>query len=158
MRPIICRRASATDAVDVCEVVRRSISELCIEDHCNEPDVIAAWLANKTPLKVASWIEDPDNVTLIAESDERVVACGLLKTDGRLLLFYVSPDARFQGVSKMLMRAVEAEAKAMGLGEIRLGSTATARRFYLSCGFTQTGPAQADSGAIRSFPMRKTIV
>lgn len=43
------RDAVAEDAIEACEALRRSITELCVADHRNDPDLLANWLRNKTP-------------------------------------------------------------------------------------------------------------
>jgi hypothetical protein len=53
------RDAVAEDAPAACQVLRRSISELCVADHGNDPAILAKWLLNKTPDIVASWIALP---------------------------------------------------------------------------------------------------
>jgi hypothetical protein len=58
------RDAQPEDAHSACEVVRRSISELCAADHGNDPTVLSQWLKNKTLGNVASWIARPDNSVL----------------------------------------------------------------------------------------------
>ena len=59
------RDAVPEDAPSACEVMRRSISELCSADHHNDPVIVARWLANKTPEIVASWIINPGNSVLV---------------------------------------------------------------------------------------------
>ena len=54
---------------------------------------------------------------------------------GMITLNYVSPDARFQGVSKALLAALERTAAELGLKQCRLESTKTARRFYEAAGY-----------------------
>ena len=58
--------SAAYDAQSACEVVRRSISELCAADHGNDPIILSQWLKNKTPGDVASWIAHPANSVLVA--------------------------------------------------------------------------------------------
>jgi hypothetical protein len=48
------RAAVPEDALAACEVMRRSISELCEADHRNDPVILGRWLANKAPETVAS--------------------------------------------------------------------------------------------------------
>jgi hypothetical protein len=48
------RDAVPEDAAAACEVMRRSISELCSADHHDDPVILGRWLANKTPEIVAS--------------------------------------------------------------------------------------------------------
>ena len=51
---------------------------------------------------------------------------------GEITLNYVSPEARFRGVSRALMEHLEAQARQLGLDRCTLNSTETARKFYLS--------------------------
>ena len=58
------RDANPSDAAAACEVLRRSISELCVADHGNDPTFLQRWLSNKTPAIVTSWIQQSDNSLL----------------------------------------------------------------------------------------------
>jgi hypothetical protein len=60
------RDAVVEDAPASCQVLRRSISELCVADHRGDATILAQWLANKTPEIVASWIAQPGNSVLVA--------------------------------------------------------------------------------------------
>jgi GNAT superfamily N-acetyltransferase len=57
---------------------------------------------------------------------------------GKIILNYVSPEARFRGVSKALMQQLEEQASALGLSECVLETTQTALRFYLSLGYVRS--------------------
>ena len=50
------REANAEDTEEACQVLRRSIIELCAADHRNDPTLLTAWLSNKTPANVAAWM------------------------------------------------------------------------------------------------------
>jgi len=43
------RDARVVDAPAARQVLRRSIIELCVADHRNDPAILTKWLANKTP-------------------------------------------------------------------------------------------------------------
>src|SRR5689334_14484101 len=92
------RDAVSKDAPAACEVIRRSISELCSADHHNDPVILGRWLANKTPEIVASWIVNPGNSVLVAVESGTMLAVGAVTAAGEITLNYVSPDARFRGV------------------------------------------------------------
>ena len=151
------RRAERADAPGACEAVRCSIAELCTEDHGGDEASLAAWLSNKTVQNVTSWISSPRNIAAVAEASAGIIGFGLLSQPGTLALLYVSPAARFHGVSKGLLTFLEDEARQLGMREIRLESTATARRFYLSRGFSPFGEPSPAFGAILAYPMRKDI-
>jgi len=54
---------------------------------------------------------------------------------GQILLNYVSPDARFRGVSQALLAHMEDEMRRRGVSQCRLESTQTARAFYAAAGY-----------------------
>ena len=151
------RRALPADAAAACDVVRRSIVELCCEDHRGDEATLTRWLANKTPSHFEQWIGSEDHVALVAERDGVLVGFALLNVKGSIALLYVSPDARFSGVSKALLLAVEEGAKAIGIGELWLESSATALRFYRECGYCSTGPPTAGFGITSGYPMSRQI-
>jgi hypothetical protein len=99
------RDAVADDAPAACQVLKHSISELCIADHGIDPTILMRWLSNKTPEIVASWIVDPANSVLVAVEHETILAVGAVTNAGEITLNYVSPDARFRGVSRSLLVA-----------------------------------------------------
>jgi GNAT superfamily N-acetyltransferase len=150
------RCAAVTDVADACAVLWRSISELCLVDHGNDQTLLARWLRNKTPENVASWIARPDHSLLVAVEDGTILAVGAVTDAGEITLNYVSPDARFRGVSRTLLGALEVRAAKRGNAQCTLVSTETARRFYLSSGYSETGPPIIMFG-MRSYPMSRCI-
>jgi GNAT superfamily N-acetyltransferase len=154
---LVIRDARPEDAEAACEVLRRSIAELCEADHHNKSEILGAWLANKQPKIVASWIARPDNSVLVALENGATVAVGSVTDAGEIQLNYVSPDARFRGVSRALLGALEKRAAERGNARCHLVSTETARRFYLSAGFIEDGPPQGRFGTSSSYPMWKML-
>ncbi len=130
------RAAHARDAAAISNVVRRSIIELCVLDHQNKPAWIGEWLANKSPEHVASWIADPENRIFVAVVEGTIRAAGCFRTTGEITLNYVSPDGRFQGISRAMLRTLERSACELGHRRVALTSTITAHDFYLSAGYT----------------------
>jgi GNAT superfamily N-acetyltransferase len=147
MADLHIREARAADAAAACNVLRRSIIELCEADHGNDPAFLNGWLANKTPENVAAWISDPGNVVLVAIGGAAIAGVASMSKDGRISLNYVSPDARFNGVSKALLTALERKAADLGLAQCRLESTKTARRFYEAAGYREQSGAADGCGA-----------
>lgn len=152
------RNARAEDAEKACGVLRRSIAELCGSDHHDDPTILRQWLANKTPGNVERWIADDGNRVLVAVKGDDLVAVGAVKTDGEITLNYVSPDARFQGVSRAMVAALEQAARDVGNASCHLVSTSTARRFYLSAGYQEAGAPEGRFGTRSSYPMLKRLV
>ena len=132
---MIIRPARNEDAEDACLVLRRSIIELCVADQGNDAKILAGWLANKTPEHVRTWIGNPDNVVVVAEEDGAILGVGAVARSGEITLNYVSPDARFRGVSKAMLARLEVQASAFGQTLCVLTSTSTARRLYEAAGY-----------------------
>lgn len=154
---MLIRKAQIDEAAKACDVLRRSILELCGADHHDDPAIVRRWLANKTPAEVGSWIADPDNVVLVAVEEEAVLAVGIVRSDGEITCNYVSPDARFRGVSKAMLAQLEAVARNDGNDVCHLISTETAHRLYLSAGYEDCGVPQGKFGTTSSFPMLKRL-
>jgi GNAT superfamily N-acetyltransferase len=154
---LVIRDAVPADAAASCEVLRRSIVELCVADHRNDPAILARWLSNKTPEIVASWIGRPDSSLLVAIEDSAILGVGAVTDQGEIMLNYVSPDARFRGVSRALIAALEARAVERGSTRCTLVSTDTALRFYRSAGYVRDGSAQHKFGTSGSYPMSKRL-
>jgi GNAT superfamily N-acetyltransferase len=154
---MIIRDAIEEDASAACEVMRRSIAELCVADHRNDPAILGRWLSNKTPEIFRSWIR-PGNTLLVAVEGNAILAVGCITDAGEITLNYVSPDARFRGVSAALLGALEARAKERGNERCKLNSSETARRFYLARGYSEDGPADGRFGTNSAYPMSKRLV
>jgi GNAT superfamily N-acetyltransferase len=120
--------------------------------------ILARWLGNKTVENFVAWINQPDNSLLVAVEEGRILAVGSVTDAGSIGLNYVSPDARFQGVSRTLLRALEARALARNNRQCTLTSTETARRFYLSNGYVSSGAASGAFGTDAAYPMYKILV
>jgi len=154
---MIVREAREEDAETACLVLRRSITELCQADYRGDGPTLAAWLANKTPENVYAWIGDPDNHVLVADEGGAILGVAALQNSGRISLNYVSPDARFRGVSKALMGQLELKASQLGLTTCTLESTETARQFYLAMGYSEAGPSIQGFGVGVCYPMIKVL-
>jgi GNAT superfamily N-acetyltransferase len=150
------RNAVSEDAPAACEIIRRSIAELCIADHRNDPTVLERWLSNKNPEIFKSWIR-PGNPLLVAAEDDNLLAVGNVTDAGEITLNYVSPDARFRGVSTAMLGALEKCAMERGNRRCTLTSTETARRFYLARGYSEEGPADGRFGTTSGYPMSKQL-
>jgi GNAT superfamily N-acetyltransferase len=149
------RTAVASDAIAICKVVRRSISECCVLDHKNAPATLSAWLENKTPASALAWVQSPDSVAIVAAQGDRVVGFALATGD-ELALCYVLPEVLHKGVGKALLQVIESSVISQGFRILRVVSTRTAQSFYSRNGFTMSGPPQVWAG-IEGLPMEKAM-
>ena len=150
------RAARPADAEAACALLRASITFLCEADHRNDPALLEPWLANKTPAIVRTWITAHGQTILLAETGDRLLAVGGVEHAGEITLNYVAPEARFQGISTAMLGALEARLRRRGIAQIRLTSTATARRFYHSRGYHETSRSIAVAGQL-DFHMTKQL-
>jgi GNAT superfamily N-acetyltransferase len=153
---MIIRDAVSEDAPAACQIMRRSIAELCAADHNNDPAVLRRWLSNKTPEIFGTWIK-PENSLLVIVEGDNILAVGCVTDAGEITLNYVSPDVRFRGISSALLAALERRAMERGNTQCTLESTETARRFYLARGYSENGPAGGKFGTAGGFPMTKHL-
>jgi GNAT superfamily N-acetyltransferase len=151
------RDATPEDAVAACELLRESISKLCVADHRDDPAILDAWLSNKKPEIVAAWATAPGNSLLVAVEGQALLAVGSVTDAGEITLNYVAPAARFRGVSRALLRALEARAVERGNIHCTLTSTETAHRFYLTGGYVDEGAPLGKFGTGAGYPMSRSV-
>jgi N-acetylglutamate synthase-like GNAT family acetyltransferase len=154
---VVVRLASVEDAPLVTDVLRRSISQLCVQDHQNDSESLQRWLQNKTVPTVRTWFESPRLFCVVACIGGVVCGAAAMSAEGEVLLCYVDPGARFQGASAAMLLALESEAQNRRLAEIRLASTITATRFYQERGYTAIGAPRHMFGLVAGIPMVKRL-
>ncbi len=151
------RLAEPADAGAMSKVLVASISELCAADHGGRPEAIANWTRNKTPESVRGWLENAANRLFVAEEDGVILGVGGWNAAGEIILNYVSPDARFRGVSRAILAALEDAMRKSGVTDARLDSTATARRFYRDAGWQEGQGGSSCSHSVPCYPMTKRL-
>ena len=149
------RQARTVDAAAAAAVLRVSITTLCLADHGNDPQLLACWLANRTPGNVRTWIEGPGRF-VVAEERGRIVGVGGASVSGEIVLNYVLPEDRFRGVSKAVLISLETHLRAQGLLRSTLFSTRTAHEFYRAMGYVDTGRPHVEDG-LTAFRMFKDL-
>ena len=155
--PLEVRAATVADAEAALEVVRTSITELCAGDHQNDRETLERWLENKTVENFERWVNDPENVLVVAERDGRLAGVGLVRSTGDVHLCYVRPGMVGAGTGRAILARLEDAARKWGLSELRLSSTVDARAFYERNGFTADGKPSVAFGAVRHYRYRKPL-
>lgn len=153
------REAKPDDTESICQVLLRSVREICAGDYNNDPEVLEQWCSNKTPEIIENWLGDSQNYMLVAENESNeVVGVALYRRDQHAVnLCYLIPEALHQGIGSRLLRALEEEARRLGHKQITLTSSITARNFYNKHGYQSSGPAQY-RGKILGYPMYKDLL
>ncbi len=67
MSALLIRQARPEDAANAVDVLRASITQLCVDDHMNDPATLDLWLANKTVESFRCWIETPTTHLVVAD-------------------------------------------------------------------------------------------
>jgi GNAT superfamily N-acetyltransferase len=147
----------ADDADDAIEVVRASITQLCVADHHDDADTLARWLANKTPDHFRIWLANPDNHAVVAHVDGRLCGVGLLHRSGEIRLFFLAPGVQRRGIGKALHTALEDQARVWELRSLHLQATLLARSFYEALGYRATGGAEKLFGVLECHPYEKAL-
>ena len=151
------RNANVSDSAQVCDVLRRSILEVCAPDYNNQ-SVIDEWLSNKTKGNVKSWIQSESTYSIVC-TDERdiIVGFGLITLTGKILLNYLVPEALYKGNGKLMLQHMEKFALQAGLTQIYATSSITAKPFYERNGFIENGTPQLVGGIEGDFPLMKKL-
>jgi GNAT superfamily N-acetyltransferase len=140
------RKAVPDDAPAACSLLRRSIEHGCEADHGRRPEVLAAWLGNKTPETVAAWFVSPTNHALVAERGGEIAGLALLTQAGKVSLCYVLPEALRAGVGRALLAALEEQARAWNIRKLSLHSPVSASAFFERHGYANAGKDKACFG------------
>lgn len=151
------RRAEPDDAAAICAVLRASITQLLAGEHRNDPATLGAWLENKTVENVRTWVSAQDCHAVVATRADEVCGFGLMKLSGEIGLLYVAPSARFHGVSKAMLAALEEAAVALGLARVTATSSFAALPFYRARGYELAGEPVTGFGVSRGCPVAKTL-
>ena len=136
------REAKITDAQQICDVLRRSITELCELDHRGDQKELDEWLENKTVQNCETWLKNEKTNFFIAESNGRIVGVSSISHDGYIGLCYVLPEVKGHGLGAKLLKAAEASVLNLDVQSFKLESTITAKGFYEHLGYIQTGGSQ----------------
>lgn len=156
MADVLIREARPADAVEISDVLIRSITQLCAADHLDDPKLIEGWVANKSPEDVLNWIKSGAQMRLSLVGD-LIGGVGCYTNDGMVQLLYVSPETRGQGHSSALLKCMENEMRDTGIEAARLVSSKTAQDYYLKQGWEIDGE-RVVCYTTDGQPMRKQLI
>jgi putative acetyltransferase len=144
------RQATPNDAPAACRLLRRSIEDGCLPDHGGRPEILQAWLGNKTTENVLGWLSSPSNYAVVAERDldgvRELVGFALVNQAGKVPLCYVRPDLLRNGVGRALVCALEAQARAWSIRKVHMQSPGSASAFFERLGYVNAGKDKACYG------------
>jgi len=140
------RQATPDDATAACALLRHSIEQGCAADHGQRPELLQAWLGNKTPQNVSTWFSSPSNYAVVAEQAGQIVGMALLTPAGKLALCYVQPGLLRSGIGSALLAAVETRARAWNISKLHMHSPGSASAFFERHGYVNAGKDKACFG------------
>lgn len=150
------REAIPSVSAKACEVLRRSISEICSLDY-NDQSVIDEWLDNKTESNIKKWIQSVNSYSVVCTNGDLVVGFGTITLEGEVLLIYLLPEALHKGNGKLMLEAMEHRVISNGIEEIYTVSSITAKPFYERNGYTENGQPLLVGNIKGDFPLIKKV-
>jgi len=158
MSACLVRPAIDADAETAVDVLRRTITEVCIADHQNDTPTLERWLRNKTPERFRRWLSTPNNFVAVAVVQETICGVGAIRRSGDLDLCYVHPAWQRHGIGRALLLAMESQAHEWRVRTLRLISTETARAFYERHGYVFLPEESAPGyGVLYDYRYTKTL-
>jgi len=142
--------------LEICNLLIRTIREVCARDYNYDESVITDWLSNKTSENISKWIKS-DNLSYVVVCRDIIVGFAMLGLKGDILLNYVLPEYLNRGIGKILLNKMEQDARRCGIKAIKVNSSITAKKFYFRNGFAEIGPPKYMGKILGEFPMRKIL-
>jgi putative acetyltransferase len=126
------RQFCSADAAAIATLFRDTIRRINRKDYSEEQ--VRAWAPDE--IDVATWAEKLANrYSVVVESDGIIVGFGDIEADGHLDHLYVHADHLGCGIGRMLLAALEAEARQRGIARLFTEASITARAFFAHYGF-----------------------
>src|SRR5690606_2539541 len=107
MNSLLVRPARSQDAPQAVEVLRASITRLCMLDHQADPATLEQWLHNKTTEHFERWLNAPGTLVLVAEVNAMIRGVGMIQDSGEIRLCYVCPGFERIGLGRAILEAAE---------------------------------------------------
>ena len=130
MSSLLIRRATADDVETLSALIARTVIVSNTPDY--EADAIRMLQEFARPASVAERMAGRD--CFVAVDGDKVVGTISLGGD-RLRQTYVAPEYQKHGLGRRLVEHLEAHARSLGVMELRLHSSLTARAFYARLGY-----------------------
>jgi putative acetyltransferase len=131
---VIIRPYERRDAAGVVDVFYRSVHEVALSDYTAEQ--VDAWVPARWDAEQEHRRSGDGRLVLVAEGGSgHLVAFIDLEANGHIDRLYRAPEAAGAGIASRLYDAIEAEARARGIGRLFTEASELARRFFEGKGF-----------------------
>lgn len=153
------RRFADSDIRSVVALFYETVHSINKRDYTKEQ--LDAWAPkDERQLKLESWrLSLSSNMAYVAVINGGIAGFADMSRNGHLDRLYVSKDFQGRGVASALVDRLEAEARALKLGEIDTEASITARPFFERRGYRVVQPQQVERRGvlIRNFKMKKRL-
>jgi putative acetyltransferase len=150
MKDVVIRAAGPGDVAAISALVQLTVRISNGRDY--PPSAIDLIVANFAPDKVDQRMAERD--VFVCQMGDRIVGTIALGGD-RLRSLFVEPGLQRAGIGARLVTHLEAHAQKVGVSELKLSSSLTARGFYERLGYRMVQPEEHDG--VRTFLMAKTL-
>ncbi|MGE0206690.1 MAG: N-acetyltransferase family protein [Candidatus Babeliales bacterium] len=132
MEKIIVRNFKSEDLDELLELYRHTVNTINIRDY--SPEQIAVWIPEKFDKE--KWLSNlMSRVCFIAQKNNQLVGFGSMTPEGVVYHLYVHKDFQGQKIGSKLLKALEDEARSMGLKQLTTESSITALPFFKAHGY-----------------------
>lgn len=133
------------DAPALLALFRDTIRRVNCRDY--SPPQIAAWASDD--IDTARWFgRFAGRFVPVAEDAGRPVGFAGLEPDGHIDRVYVSADHQRRGIGRLLLAAIESEARRVGLARLFTEASITAQPFFEAQGFVVLAPQVVTCGGV----------
>ena len=150
MTDLVIRDATADDAPVISALVQYTVRVSNGRDY--PPQAVELIVASFALAKVGQRLAERD--VFVCEKSGRIVGTIALGADRPRSLF-VDPELQQAGIGTRLVAHLEAHARKVGVRELKLSSSLTARGFYERLGYRLIRPEEHDG--VSTFLMAKTL-
>ena len=128
------RPATDDDRPGICTVHVRAIRETCARSY--SPEQVSAWAGLLSPNSYSTVLKE--RVLVVATDGGAVVGFGQLNPDtGEVDAVYVLPGRQGEGIGRLLLAELEAQARERDIRMLELSATLNAVPFYAQAGYTR---------------------
>ena len=150
MKDLVIRDAGADDVAAISALVQRTVRISNGRDY--PPPAIDLIVANFAPDKVGQRMAERD--VFVCQMGDRIVGTIALGGD-RLRSLFVEPGLQQAGIGARLVAHLETHARKVGVRELKLSSSLTARGFYERLGYRLIQPEEHDG--VSTYLMAKAL-
>lgn len=153
------RRFRETDIDQIITLFYETVHTINKRDYTQEQ--LDAW-ASRAEIKsrTESWLKAlSDNMTYVAEMENRIVGFADMSRQGYLDRLFVHKDYQGQGIASALVETLESEAGKWFIDELNTDASITAKPFFEKSGFSvvQSQTVIRNGTELKNYKMKKTL-